>query len=658
MALCATLLAWGCGDSQSPDSGRVLPNDSHAGDPSGVDPASIPRWDGTAPKGSVPLSGGSLIVLPDGKTAVAAETMHDRVSVIDLATHAVRGRIDLPTGSEPGRLATDAAGRVHVVLRRGGGVADLDVGRAALAGLRQTCALPRGIAYRPADDALLVACASGELLTLAADPARSTPLARVMVTHAGQVLDDLRDVLAKDGVVFVTTFRSALIARIGADGVALQPPAAPNARRDTASMTTPLGPRATPQSFVPGVAWRAVVGSRGEIVVVHQAATDRFIDLAPPPDGGKGACGGSAYGGGSCDSTCVPPIVIGETSTVEGDTVTDGPVLPNGALPVDIAAARDGSGYTVVLAGNPAGTQTPEGGQVHNVVTVPSSQSLGGGLAGGESLCGSPLANGVTVPGRPVAVDLDGQGDAVVLTQNPDAVHHVTRRGIVGTPLGASAAADPGYRLFHTNTGQGLACASCHPEGGDDGRVWRFTRGLDPMGAPGSPFVRRTQTFRAGFLDTAPFHWDGEFSGIPSLMADVFVHRMGAKATPSAGDESALERWMNAVPAKIHERPASPQAQAAERGRAVFEDSAVGCASCHSGPRLTNNRSADIGFGVPMQVPSLVDVAFRAPYLHDGSVPALDQRLFTAGGRSGKHGNTAHLSSDQFADLVAYLKTL
>jgi len=37
---------------------------------------------------------------------------------------------------------------------------------------------------------------------------------------------------------------------------------------------------------------------------------------------------------------------------------------------------------------------------------------------------------------------------------------------------------------------------------------------------------------------------------------------------------------------------------------------------------LTNNQSADVGTGGTFQVPSLVDLAHRAPYMHDGCAPA------------------------------------
>jgi hypothetical protein len=55
-------------------------------------------------------------------------------------------------------------------------------------------------------------------------------------------------------------------------------------------------------------------------------------------------------------------------------------------------------------------------------------------------------------------------------------------------------------------------------------------------------------------------------------------------------------------------------------------------------------------------------VGGRAPFLHDGCATTLtdrfgDRRVPTCGGGD-LHGKTAHLTSAQIADLVAYLESL
>jgi cytochrome c peroxidase len=98
--------------------------------------------------------------------------------------------------------------------------------------------------------------------------------------------------------------------------------------------------------------------------------------------------------------------------------------------------------------------------------------------------------------------------------------------------------------------------------------------------------------------------------------------------------------------------------EAVARGEALFNDEAVGCASCHGGPMFTNNKSVDVGTGKAFQVPSLVGIASRAPFMHDGCAPTLQARFGGYCGGGDAHGKTSQLSQAEVADLVAYLETL
>src|SRR4051794_20451409 len=73
-----------------------------------------------------PLTGGTLLALSDGTTAVASDPDRDQVYIVDLSTNAVRATVALQAGDEPGRLVEDGAGQVHVALRRGGAVVSID----------------------------------------------------------------------------------------------------------------------------------------------------------------------------------------------------------------------------------------------------------------------------------------------------------------------------------------------------------------------------------------------------------------------------------------------------------------------------------------------------------------------------------------------------
>ena len=195
--------------------------------------------------------------------------------------------------------------------------------------------------------------------------------------------------------------------------------------------------------------------------------------------------------------------------------------------------------------------------------------------------------------------------------------------------LGGDSVYDTGHEIFHRDAGAGIACASCHAEGGDDGHVWHSAG----VGA------RRTQSLNVGLEGTAPFHWSGDQADVPALMEEVFVVRMGGvHASPERID--ALENWLYEL------QPLPPHAraddEAALRGKALFEGEAE-CSSCHSGSKFTNNKTVDVGTGEPLQVPSLVGVGYRAPLIHTGCAATLRDRFDPPCGGD-KHGKTAQLA--------------
>ena len=64
-----------------------------------------------------------------------------------------------------------------------------------------------------------------------------------------------------------------------------------------------------------------------------------------------------------------------------------------------------------------------------------------------------------------------------------------------------------------------------------------------------------------------------------------------------------------------------------------------------------------MGTGVNAQVPTLIGIAARAPYMHDGCASTLHDRFGDCGGGD-RHGKTSHLTATQIDDLVAYLESL
>lgn len=542
-----------------------------------------------------PISGGTLLVTSDKTTAVAADPDRDRVVIADLASKSVVGAIQLQPGEEPGRVIEGAPGRVHVALRRAGAIVTIDLAQKKLVNRAEVCAAPRGMAYE--NGVLHVACSGGELVTLNASSG-----AIVRELH---LEDDLRDVVIQGTDLLVTRFRSAAILRVDAAGNVAE-----------TQKIQPMG------DFTFGtegaVAWRMVQLPTGGVGVVHQSAT---TDVVIPEQGGyeqPGPCG---------EGIVKSFVSIGQDG--KGIPLTTGGVLRQSALPVDIAFSADGSRMAVVAAGS----NTVFEGDT-NAYRITNSEF-------GEC---EPNTPDPFDGGQPVAVAF---ADLTRVVQTREPARLVVGDGEI-IELGGESVYDTGHSLFHsaaTPTGS-LACASCHPEGHEDGRVWNFI----------NSGPRRTQSIAGGILATAPFHWAGDLDGFDSLMSDVFTGRMaGPELKPV--EKLATARWIDSIPDPV----ISPVADAAavERGKAIFNDANVACASCHSGLRMTNNQSVDVGtFGV-MQVPSLRGLAARAPYMHDGCAPTLEDRFTnTSCGGGDQHGHTSQLSSGQVSDLVAYLKTL
>jgi mono/diheme cytochrome c family protein len=558
---------------------------------------------------AVPLVGGTLLVLRDGKTAVAADPDRNVVWVVDLISLRQTARVDLQSGDEPGRLVEDGAGKVHVALRRGGAVVAIDPAAGRVLSRRAACPAPRGIDYDPASDRLHLACAGGELVTFAAGGG-----AAVRTLHLDS---DLRDVIVQGDHLLVSRFRSAELLTIDATGAVsgrVRPKSVAGSQINGGPMGGMLG------TADPAVAWRVRPLADGRIAMLFERGTNAPIDLMRPGGYGNGQCKGAG-------------IVSGAMTILGGAGEQPGPTLPFVAYAIDFAIAPDGSALSFVV---------PEGGAAGrpNVSTVSMANMTPSDPCSVFPSSNLNVANGSLY--ETVAIAYDPQKRLVVQTRNPARIV-VNQSEIVLQD--AADVGNPGHLLFHTPTASSIACVSCHPEAGDDGRVWNFT--------PTGP--RRTQNLRGGLLATAPFHWDGDMTDMNKLMTTVFVGRMGGPQLAPAG-VTAVADWLDAQPALPKAPPADPQAVA--RGKQLFEDAAVGCAGCHSGAHFTNNTTVAVGTGGSFQVPSLIGVAMRAPYMHTGCANTLADRFNPACGGGDSHGKTSQLSDAQRGDLISYLQTL
>jgi mono/diheme cytochrome c family protein len=588
-AMAGALAFSGCGDE--PLAPRTLPGSGLA-------------------KAAPAISGGTLVKIEPSLFA-AADPDTDQIHFVHFGAEESVESIDLELGDEPGRLAV-GAGKVYAALRGGGALVSIDVASHAMKRLA-VCPAPRGVLF---DAGLVhVACATGELVTV--DENLEGVVRQIGIDR------DLRDVVRlADGSLGVSVFRSAELIVVHPSGAMMGRQKASDANLEN--------------TFTPSVAWRSIP-MEGGVLMLHQRGTVANVGIEPQP----GAPPQSSPYGGAADfgPTCSASGILHAGATLfdpQGTAVNAGFVLGPIVLPVDVAT--EGALYAVVGAGS-------------NVVVTGTRGQLDvteGDFHFPTFPC--PQLDGIAVTGEPVAVAFADASTLVVQRRQPAGLARINRNDrvvISEVAFGGPSRRQVGHMFFHqaASPTSGIACASCHPEGREDGRVWTFEQ-LGP---------RRTQTVAGGVLDTAPLHWDGDFNELDGLMRDVFVRRMGG-ASPSDLQLAELADWMQTLP-HLPSR-ALGNVDAVARGKALYHDAKVGCASCHGGDKLTNHLTVAVGTGKAFQVPSLVGIGDRAPFMHDGCAPTLADRFDPYCGGGDQHGVTSHLSESQLSDLVIYLETL
>ena len=224
-----------------------------------------------------------------------------------------------------------------------------------------------------------------------------------------------------------------------------------------------------------------------------------------------------------------------------------------------------------------------------------------------------------------------------------------------------------------------ISCASCHLDGGQDGRIWDFTdRGEG---------LRNTISLqgRGGTLLHGPVHWTGNFDEIQDFESDIRLHfggggfmsdadfNSGTRNQPLGDPKARLSTELDALAAYVSSLtsvPLSPYRNAhgsltaeGELGRQVFTNQ--GCANCHGGTGFTDSALGvlhDVGTISPasgerlgeslagFDTPTLKGVWATAPYLHDGSASTLAQAINAHRGVS--------ISASDLTALVSYLQQI
>jgi YVTN family beta-propeller protein len=342
------------------------------------------------------------------------------------------------------------------------------------------------------------------------------------------------------------------------------------------------------------------------------------------------------------------------------------------ALPWGVAIAPDKSRIFVTTAGSESVT----------VIDVPkllgAVRSRPKALVNDLSAAADYVVTRIPVGHNPRGVVLSPDGKRLYVANRLDdniAVIDTNRDKVITTiDLGDPKAINAlrrGERIFFTADfafqGQ-FGCANCHLDATIDGLQWD----LEPDGFGKDVVDNRLLENLAG---TEPFKWNGGNPDMPTECGPRTEKFFFRSQSFNAQELTDLVTFVYSLPYRPnrHRMPNGELTTAQERGKAIFERAkykngqtipeANRCAYCHSGPKFTNQKQVDVGTGKPtdrsplLDVPQLPNLAYSAPYLHDGSARSLEE-IWTVFNPKDTHGVSNDLTKDELNDLIEYLKTL
>ena len=570
-----------------------------------------------------------LVVSPDGKTLyVVSATSSDTTdygTLLAVDTQTLSRRWELPVGEEPRGIALVGNGaRAVVSLFRQGDVVEVD--------------LAKGTVIRGSTDtyqrtnAARLSSSSSVSSARGASSFRARALADVVASPDGQR-------------VFVPTVWA----------------------REEKILTSPT----------PGVGYYSSGGpcSLAAVVSAGILTFDTRAELSPRVDDIT-ACPTSGGGTVAADfpPTALSSASAGFTTTSSGGSATNTmPMQGPSVAAVDptgtwlFVVNKETSNVAVMPANNrndaPSDTSNsevvlrPAFGRVNSIRSLVRVGAGADGIAirkdGSRAYVYSQFDHRVDV------LVADGSGASASVAASPNPI--VVAQDVLPAELAS------GRRFFHdaldarmSGGTTNVACSTCHLEGRDDGHTWGFPDGQ-----------RRTPTLAGrALLSTAPFHWSGEFPEMAGFMDHTIKARMAGKG-PGQRIVDQIAAFIDSMPAPenpFHNPTGDAQKATLVRGRAAFEKAQ--CDTCHAGAVFTHNGFSNVGtlktkganadnglvLKAGFNVPSLLSLARSGPYLHDGSAPSLLDRVLNNPGD--QHGVTSGLSTDERADLVAYLKSL
>ncbi|APR87002.1 Surface antigen [Minicystis rosea] len=590
--------------------------------------------------------GGAVVLDREALVAYVADSDNHALHQVNLSSSEV---VTTPLACAPEQVVLLGPGRVAVSLRGCGRVVAVDVnaaGEGTVSAAAEVAAEPFGLAVTPDGDVLVTSAWGHALTALAGDtlaPRFTVDLARepravvvspdgrrAFVTHA--VGDALSIVdLPGDGTAEPTAPRVARVATLGGRF---------RNNVERALVVDTLHPSAA-------LAFAAVLNDEGTRLYVPHLAVQNGDDAVTEIRGTYGSVPVE-------EDTSVASVAVIEAAT--------GETLGGRKQPVDKGAGRirlaPGLGPNVAPAGAPS-RQATAAALLGDALYVTSYGT--GELVELDARSLDPALSPrrtIAVGDGPAGVDVDPRtGIAVVYNRFSHDLSVVSLgSGAVETipvasdPLPAEVAA--GRRLFHTERDRrlsrdGRACSACHPDGRDDGLVWKLGGG--PRQTP----------ILAGRLDHGPYGWLAKHARLADNMAET-ITRLGGSGLPKerlAELAAYAQRGLVAPPRGAREGDAR-----VARGQRIFESESAGCGGCHVLAQGTSDRRRhDVGSRTKtdetasFRTPPLLFLAGSAPYFHDGRYATLEALLDD---NLDRMGSTSQLSGPDREALLAFLRTL
>jgi mono/diheme cytochrome c family protein len=627
--------------------GAVLCGTGCAGatDPAGVEAPPL--------HGASPARGGSLVIEPASFAAWIADADNRALHRVDLVSLDV---VTTPLDGTPEQIALAGEGRLAVTLRDRGAVALLAIeadGSAETVAIAEVPCDPFGLAVSPQGEVLVTSAFCHAVTALdggtlerrwTVDVARepravviSPDGARAFVTHltgdAVSVLDldeptsAPRRVRALGGL-----YRNRVDQALGAG--TLHPAAA----LAYAAVLSPSGSRL----FVPHLSeqngastTRSIPGAYGGVPVEEETS---FASVAIVATRGERALGGEVG--------LAPPQALETAAFVGVAAGADFAVAPQPAACRQARAAALVGGRLLVASQGTGELFELDARALDPAMNVRRVFAVGEGPKGVDAISWSVRAEDASSAGV-AAVWSQISHEISVVSLGSGAVQ---RRALAGDPLPSSVSS--GRRLFFTERDRrisrdGRACAACHPEGRDDGLVWKLGAG-----------PRQTPSL-VGRLGRGPYGWLAKHDRIEDNMRETMT-RLGGSGLP--------EDELHDLARFVREGLAAPSAGTDQedalvtRGRALFTSEAVGCSGCHRPDTEFSDRALhDVGSrakgdaAAAFRTPPLLHVGSSAPYFHDGRYPTLEKLLDD---NLDRMGQTSQLSREDLRALAAFLRTL